>query len=91
MALPKVIKIITTLIASLNKSKQKLDSDRNKRKIVRLPNKLPKTILLQEVVSFNTSFVVYKIKKSKKKLMKKTKSKYTFIPITTISIKKRND
>ena len=86
MALPKVIKIITTLIASLNKSKQKLDSDRNKRKIVRLPNKLPKTILLQEVVSFNTSFVVYKIKKSKKKLMK-----YTFIPITTISIKKRND
>ena len=69
----------------------KFESDRNKRKIVRLPKKLPKTILLIEVVSFKTNLVAYKIKKSKKKLMKKTKSKYTFISITKISIKKRND
>ena len=50
-----------------------------------------KQLFANGTTSFNIILVANKIMKSKKKLMKKTKSKYTFIPITKVSIKKRND
>ena len=89
--LPKVVKMITMLISTLSKNNSKLVSDRNKRNMELLAAKLPSINLQKGTTSFNAILVANKIMKSKKKLMKKTKSKYTFIPITKVSIKKRND
>lgn len=73
--LPKVTNIIKILINTLNKNNSKFDSDRNKRKIELLAIKLPNNNLQNGTTSFNTIFVASNIKKSKKKLMKKTRSK----------------
>ena len=66
---------MNTLITIFTINKPKLESDRNKRKIEQLAKRLPKAILQRGVASFTTNFVASKIIKSKKKLMKKTKSK----------------
>ena len=73
--LPKVVKMITMLISTLSKNNSKLVSDRNKRNMELLAAKLPSINLQKGTTSFNAILVANKIMKSKKKLMKKTKSK----------------
>ena len=73
--LPKVVKMITMLISTLSKNNSKLVSDRNKRNMELLAAKLPSINLQKGTTSFNIILVANKIMKSKKKLMKKTKSK----------------
>ena len=73
--LPKVVKMITMLISTLSKNNSKLVSDRNKRNMELLAAKLPSLNLQKGTTSFNAILVANKIMKSKKKLMKKTKSK----------------
>ena len=73
--LPKVVKMITMLISTLSKNNYKLVSDRNKRNMELLAAKLPSINLQKGTTSFNAILVANKIMKSKKKLMKKTKSK----------------
>ena len=73
--LPKVVKMITMLISTLSKNNSKLVSDRNKRNMELLAAKLPSINLQKGTTSFNAILVANKIMKSKKKLMKKTKTK----------------
>ena len=73
--LPKVVKMITMLISTLSKNNSKLVSDRNKRNMELLAAKLPSINIQKGTTSFNAILVANKIMKSKKKLMKKTKSK----------------
>ena len=88
---PNVTKIIPILIIILIKNNSIELSLINNKNMEEEATKLPNTNLLIGTISFKILQVPYSNKKSKKKFSKNTKSKYTFIYITklTIQIKKR--
>ena len=76
---PNVTIIIRTLTIIFNNSNFIDDKFKNKKNIVIVPVRLPNTNLFKDNTLFNILLVPYNSKKSKKKLIIKTKSKYIFI------------
>lgn len=74
------------LITTLKRNKEKLFKGRNKRNVLRLPNKeeISNLLFLEKIL--HSILTVIKRSKSNMKLIKNIKSKYTFIPTTVLSI-----
>lgn len=74
------------LITTLKRNKEKLFKGRNKRNVLRLPNKEEVSNLLFLEKFLHSILTVIKRSKSNMKLIKNIRSKYTFIPTTVLSI-----
>ena len=72
----------------LNTKRKIVFKGKNKNKIVKLPNKLPKKIRFRWAFRLRVLLTVNKSKKSKNKLSKKTKSRYMVITLHPFYYKK---
>lgn len=77
--LPKVTNIIKILIITLRSNNLKEDKGKNRSISEMVPTRLPNNNLFKEIILFNILLVPKRSRKSKKKLIIKTKSKYIFM------------
>lgn len=81
--------MILKIIFNINKLKEVRGRYKNIREIA--PTKLPKSNLFKKTTLFNILLVPYRSIKSKKKLIKKTRSKYTFMISPRLIYKIKSD
>lgn len=89
--MPKVTRIIRILIKNLKTKSLNEVSLKNRNNSDIVPTMLPKSNLLKDKTRFRILLVPNKRRKSKKKLIIKTKSKYTFIISPGLVYKEKND